>query len=81
MADSTALDSFIAAQNFCTGSQTDYSTCIANNLRFTPFLDDTYEASDYAGLSISKKDLPYLYGDHTSIVELIPVILNHLFHS
>ena len=77
MADSTALDSFIAAQNFCTGSQTDYSTCIANNLLFTPFLDDTYEASSYAGLSVSKKDLPYLYGD--VYVDLQPLAIANIF--
>lgn len=77
MADSTALDSFIAAQNFCTGSQTDYSTCIANNLKFTPFLDDTYKASSYAGLTISDKDIPMLAGE--VFVDIQPLAIANIF--
>lgn len=58
----STIDNFVAAQNFCTGSQSDYSTCIANNLRFLPFNEDTYKASAYAGLSIGKAILPLLGG-------------------
>lgn len=77
MADSTVVDAFIGATNFCTGSQADYSTCIANNMRFTPFLDDTYEASGFAGLSINKQDLPLIYGD--VYVDLKPVAIANIF--
>ncbi len=77
MADSTALESFIAAQNFCTGSQTDYSTCIANNMRFSPYLDDTYKPSSYAGLAINNKSLPLLFGD--VYVDLVPIAVADIF--
>lgn len=77
MADSTALDSFIAAQNFCTGSQTDYSTCIANNMRFTPFLTDTYKASSYAGLSTKTSDIPIVSG--SAYVDLVPLAIANIY--
>ena len=73
----TPVDAFIGAVNFCTGSQSDYSTCIANNMRFTPFLDDTYEASSFAGLSIKKQDLPLIYGD--VYVDLKPIAIANIF--
>lgn len=71
-----ATDSFISATNFCTGSQTDYSTCIANNMRFTPFTDDTYGASKYAGVHIKTQDLPLLFGD--IYVDLSPLAIANI---
>ena len=70
------ITSFISAQNFCTGSQTDYSTCIANNMRFSEFSDDNYKASQFAGLSIRNTTVPYLYGD--TFVDLTPVAIANI---
>ncbi len=77
MSDSSGTDAFVGAVNFCTGSQTDYSTCIANNMRFTPYLDDTYEASGFAGLNIKTQDLPLIYGD--VFVDLKPLAIANIF--
>ena len=67
------IDNFVGAQNFCTGSQTDFSTCIANNLRFLPFNEDTYEASGYGGINIREATLPYISG--TSYVIAQPMAI------
>lgn len=77
MSDSSGVDAFVGAVNFCTGSQTDYSTCIANNMRFTPYLDDTFQASGFAGLSIKTQDMPLINGD--VFVDLKPLAIANIF--
>ena len=74
--DLSRIESYVAAQNFCTGSQTDYSTCIANNLTFLPFLDDTYTAADKVQVSIRNAPIPYLSGD--TYVDLIPLAVSDI---
>ncbi len=70
------IENFVGAQNFCTGSQTDYSTCIANNLRFLPFNEDTYSQAGFAGISISQATLPYIAG--TSYVKAQPLAIANI---
>ena len=71
--DLSRIESYVAAQNFCTGSQTDYSTCIANNMIFLPFLDDTYDAADNVEVAIRNAPIPYLSGN--TYVDLIPLAM------
>ena len=70
---SSELDAFIGAQNFCTGSQTDYSTCIANNMRFSKYMDDTYTPGSLVAVKIDESSIPYVYGK--SYVDLKPIAI------
>jgi hypothetical protein len=57
------LNSFVYAENLCTGSQGDQlSNCITENLRFLPYLDDKTEATVKDIGFIKAKQLPYLSG-------------------
>ena len=57
--------SYTRAENLCKGSLGDdnYSTCVLNNLRFLPYMNDTAEAllKTNAGLT-TQGDIPYLDG-------------------
>ena len=66
------LDSFIFAENLCTGSQGDLlSNCILENLRFLPFLEDKVESTVKDQGLIRVRQLPYLSG--TVYAELSPI--------
>jgi len=69
----TELESYIGAKEFCTGSQTDFSTCIANNMRFTKYLDDTYAAANLVKVSINGQAFNHVYGK--TFVDLEPVAI------
>jgi len=74
---SNRVESFVGAQNFCTGSQTDYATCITNNMRFLPFTDDTYKPSSYAGINISNSELSALSGK--TYVDAKPLAIANIY--
>ncbi len=67
------LDSFISAQNFCTGSMSDYTNCIANNMRFTEFTDDEFQPSDYVEIPIKSRPLKVLSGE--TYVDCVPIAI------
>ena len=65
----TTIDSFIHAENLCTGSQGDLlANCIVENLRFLPYLDDKAEALVKDTGFVKAAQLPYLSG--STFVEL-----------
>lgn len=66
------LNSFVYAENLCTGSQGDQvSNCITENLRFLPYLDDKTEATVKDVGFVKARQLPYLSGN--TYVTLQPV--------
>ena len=68
----STVDNFIYAENLCTGSQGDLlSSCIVENLRFLPYLDDKAEALVKDSGFVKSKQLPYLSGN--TYVNLTPI--------
>jgi len=69
--------SYTRAENLCKGSLGDanYSTCVLNNLRFLPYMNDTAEAllKTNAGLT-TQGDIPYL--DGKTYVEAQPIAIS-----
>ena len=72
------IDSYVGATNFCTGSQSDYSTCITNNMKFTAVLDDEYKSANFVGVPLKNSVCSIVSG--TSYVDLKSLAIANIFN-